>query len=153
LALRCLLIEIERRTWKSNARMPEEVLERTDIALLVTEADTWGEYEQRWCTEFQRRQMPALVVLNKIDTIEGLRVSTRTQEIGLPWCTMSAAQRVGVLETKQSIIRTVPDDWYKQAGILDGIFVTFWIREYVRLSRTKPTSRTQLRRSKQGPVS
>ena len=104
-----------------RTRKTEKVLERTDIALLVTEADTWGEYEQRWCAEFQRRQIPALVVLNKIDAIEDLRASTRPQEIALPWCTMSATQRVGVLETKQSIVRTVPDDWYKQAGILDGI--------------------------------
>jgi len=104
-----------------RTRKTEKVLERTDIALLVTEADTWGEYEQRWCAEFQRRQIPTLAVLNKIDAVEGARVSTRPQEMGLPWCTMSATERVGVLETKQSIIRTVPDEWYRQAGILDGI--------------------------------
>ena len=104
-----------------RTRKTAKVLERADIALLVTEADTWGEYEQRWSTEFQRRCIPTLAVLNKIDAVGPERVSSRPQQMGLPWSTMSATKRIGVLETKQAIIRTVPDSWYKQAGILDGI--------------------------------
>jgi [FeFe] hydrogenase H-cluster maturation GTPase HydF len=104
-----------------RTRKTAKVLERTEIALLVTEADVWGQYEETWCAELKRREIPTLVVLNKIDLAEHDGVSQKVEALGLSWTAMSATGGTGVLETKQAIVRTVPDDWYKQAGILDGI--------------------------------
>ena len=104
-----------------RTRKTAKVLDRTDIALLVTEADTWGEYEANWAEEFKRRKTPALVILNKIDVSDHTSVLKKVEQTGLAWCAMSATQGIGVLEAKEMIIRTVPDAWYKQAGILDGL--------------------------------
>jgi len=104
-----------------RTRKTAKVLERADIALLVTEADRWGEYEKRWSAELKRRQLPTLVVLNKIDTAEPGTVAVQVEQAGLPWCAASATEGTGVLEAKRAIVRTVPEDWYKQAGILDGV--------------------------------
>ena len=104
-----------------RTRKTAKVLERTDIALLVTEADTWGDYEATWAAELQQRHTPTLAILNKTDLAHPGPVARQAEEAGLPSCAMAATQGVGVLEAKQAIIRTVPDDWYKQAGILDGL--------------------------------
>ena len=104
-----------------RTRKTAKVLDRTDIALLVTEADAWGEYETAWAEELKRRAIPALIVLNKTDLADPNDVALKVEQTGLPWCAMSAARGTGVLEAKESIIRTVPDSWYKQAGILDGL--------------------------------
>jgi len=98
-----------------------KVLDRTDIALLVTEANVWSDYETAWATELKRRQTPTLVIINKVDLADPGHVARKVEEAGLPWCAMSATRGDGVLEAKESIIRTVPDSWYKQAGILDGL--------------------------------
>ena len=106
---------------KLRTRKTAKVLDRTDIALLVTEADTWSDYETLWAAELKRRQTPILVVLNKIDLADPNRVARRIEEAGFAWCAMSATQGIGVFEAKEAIIRTVPDSWYKQARILDGL--------------------------------
>jgi len=104
-----------------RTRKTAKVLDRTDIAILVTEADTWGDYETTWAEEFKRRRMPALVILNKIDLADPAVAAREAEKAGLPWSAMSATGRIGVLDAKQAVIRTVPDSWYKQAGILDGL--------------------------------
>ena len=98
-----------------------KVLDRTDVALVVTEADRWGEYEAAWAAELKRRQVPYLVVLNKVDVADRHTVGRLLDEAGTAWCAMSATERIGILEAKEAIIRTVPDSWYKQAGILDRV--------------------------------
>ena len=103
-----------------RTRKTAKVLERADIALLVTEADRWGEYEKEWSGELKRRQLPTLVVLNKIDIAEPGAVAVQLAQVGLPWCAMSATEGMGVLEAKRAIVGAVPEEWYKQAGILDG---------------------------------
>ncbi len=104
-----------------RTRKTAKVLERTDIALLVTEADTWGEYETTWSAELKRRQIPALVILNKADVADPKTVSDQVERAGLTWAVMSATNGKGELETKRAIVHTVPESWYKEAGILDDV--------------------------------
>jgi [FeFe] hydrogenase H-cluster maturation GTPase HydF len=96
------------------------ILERADVALLVTEADTWGEYEEKWSRLLRESDIPVLVILNKADSRE-VTIRPDLERAGAQWTVMSAVKRTGVLETKEAIIRTVPESWYKQAGILDGL--------------------------------
>jgi len=97
------------------------VLGRTDIALLVTEADTWSYYEETWSEELRRRQIPTLIILNKIDRASSEDVARQVERSGLPWVAVSATTGQGVLDAKQAIVQTVPDHWHRQAGILDGM--------------------------------
>ena len=43
------------------------VFDRTDVIMLVTEADIWTDFEQAVLTEAQKRKIPLLVVINKFD--------------------------------------------------------------------------------------
>ena len=44
-----------------------QVLERTELAVLVTEAGIWGNFEEQILSELAARKTPMVVVLNKID--------------------------------------------------------------------------------------
>jgi [FeFe] hydrogenase H-cluster maturation GTPase HydF len=44
-----------------------QVIARTDIGILVTEAGVWGDYEEKLLSELTGRNIPVLVALNKVD--------------------------------------------------------------------------------------
>jgi len=44
-----------------------QVIARTDVGVLVTEAGTWGEFEERLLAELRSHKIPVLVALNKAD--------------------------------------------------------------------------------------
>lgn len=44
-----------------------KVFDRTDVIILVTEPNTWTDYEASVLTKAQRRKIPVLIVINKID--------------------------------------------------------------------------------------
>jgi [FeFe] hydrogenase H-cluster maturation GTPase HydF len=53
----------------SGARLKKtaKVFDRADVIILVTEADTWTDFEEAVLTEAQNRKIPMLIVINKID--------------------------------------------------------------------------------------
>ncbi|MEE9912813.1 MAG: [FeFe] hydrogenase H-cluster maturation GTPase HydF [Deltaproteobacteria bacterium] len=53
----------------SGARLKKtaKVFDRADVIILVTEAETWTDFEETVLTEAQNRKIPLLVVINKID--------------------------------------------------------------------------------------
>ena len=50
-----------------RVRRTREVLDRTDLALLVAEAGFWGEFEETLLQEFMSRKTALIVVFNKAD--------------------------------------------------------------------------------------
>jgi [FeFe] hydrogenase H-cluster maturation GTPase HydF len=53
----------------SGARLKKtaKVFDRTDVIILVTEADIWTDFEEAVLAEAQKRKIPLLIVINKID--------------------------------------------------------------------------------------
>ena len=49
-----------------------QVLERTDLAILVTEAGAWGNFEEEILGELNDRKTPTVVVFNKMDSGTGV---------------------------------------------------------------------------------
>src|SRR5512133_3497514 len=50
-----------------RVRKTRQVLDRTDVGVLVAEAGTWGQFEETILTELKNREVPTLVVFNKSD--------------------------------------------------------------------------------------
>jgi len=48
-------------------RKTEKIFDRADVAILVTEPDAWGNYEEEVLAEMDKRKIPVIVVINKID--------------------------------------------------------------------------------------
>ena len=53
-----------------RAKRTTQVFDRTDLGVLVTEAGSWGEYEDGILDEFLERKTPVVVVFNKADLVE-----------------------------------------------------------------------------------
>ncbi len=61
-------------------RKTHKIFDRADIVILVAEPNIWTEFEDRVCDEARRREIPCLVVVNKIDTAEAREEFLRTAQ-------------------------------------------------------------------------
>lgn len=97
---------------EQRVRRTREVLNKTDVALLVTEAEQGlGECEREIVELTRARRIPLLLVFNKIDlapvTAEGLR--TAAAEARAPVHAVSAASGEGIEELKLALAHLAPD--------------------------------------------
>jgi len=99
-----------------------QVFDRTDIALIVAEAGQWGEFETALLKEMQERELPVVVVFNKIDTLQpNPGHLQQLSEQRVPWVQTAAEQGAGILELREALIRTVPDEFINPPTILGDL--------------------------------
>jgi [FeFe] hydrogenase H-cluster maturation GTPase HydF len=99
-----------------------QIFDRADIGIIVGEAGQWGDFEEAILTELRTREIPVIVVFNKIDA---LQVDTahqeRFQQLGVP-CVHTAAERgEGILDLREALVRTVPDEFINPPTILGDL--------------------------------
>ncbi len=89
-----------------------QVLNKTDLAILLLAPETgWGVFEEQLLRELRQREIPIVIVVNKIDldmTTAG-DVTARAEETGLPVIKISAATGAGVLEFRGRINDFAPE--------------------------------------------
>lgn len=97
------------------------VIDRTDLALLVTEPDTWGEYEENLLQRLRERAVPVLVVINKSDLGP---LAPRTRELlserKVP-CVEVSAQGSGwetTARVKAAMLELVPEEWLNSRPVV-----------------------------------
>jgi [FeFe] hydrogenase H-cluster maturation GTPase HydF len=89
-----------------------QVLERTDLAVLVTEAGAWGHFEEEILRELASRKTPAIVVFNKTDLGEpDAALMSRLAETKLRTVRTSAARGLGMMELRQALLELAPADF------------------------------------------
>ncbi len=98
------------------------VFDRTDVGLVVAQADEWGAFEEGLLSEFSRRKVPAIVVFNKIDIAAP---STRALE-GLALRKIAIVQTVancggGISELRETLIRSAPEDFINTPAIVGDL--------------------------------
>lgn len=106
--------------------------DRTDVGVVITEADTWGEFEEHILEELARREIPAIVVLNKTDLV---RPDPRLMErfkppVGKrgkkarngPILVQTAANNgKGVLDFRQALLDSAPEEFVNNPAILSDL--------------------------------
>lgn len=100
-----------------------EVLNKTNIALLVVDASTGvTEYDKSIMQQVKEKKIPVILVLNKIDTISLNRdhIENLSREFKIPVVAVSAVENKGIKELKDKIISILPDteDKFKIVGDL-----------------------------------
>jgi [FeFe] hydrogenase H-cluster maturation GTPase HydF len=99
-----------------------KIVDRTDVALLVTDAREWGAFEDKLLTELRERRTPVVVVFNKIDLAEpDVALSARLKEMKIPVVHAVASQGRGTLELRAALIEMVPDEWINAPTILGDL--------------------------------
>lgn len=95
------------------------VFDRTDLAVIVTNFQNWGEYELRLMGEFKKREIPFLVAFNKSDIFAGNQdIITQIKSAGVKFVFTSATCGSGIPELRELILKTAPVDFIERPAIL-----------------------------------
>jgi len=99
-----------------------QIFERTDLAVIITEAGLWGEFERLLADEFFAKSIPAIVVANKTDLYPSATTALEwTASPGLPLIATSATTGRGLAELRQALIDSAPDDFVNSPGIIGDL--------------------------------
>jgi [FeFe] hydrogenase H-cluster maturation GTPase HydF len=96
-----------------------QVIERTDLALLIVEAGEWTNFEDSLLKELSSQNVPTVIVFNKSDLsepppalVERLNGETKTTSV-----IFSAKTGQGINELLQSLVLCVPDEFINRPSI------------------------------------
>ena len=109
-----------------------QVLERTDVAVLVAEAGAWGNFEEEILGELTARKTPTVVVFNKIDSGTGVspvsfkngyipNAATHRRDACATTVCASALTGVGILELREALLAAAPADFIDNPAILGDL--------------------------------
>ena len=102
-----------------RAERTRSVFARTDLGILVAEGDQWGEFEEAILAGLGERETPIVVVFNKADLAlprEEFLGTLRARNVA---CVQTvASQGRGMLELREALIRSAPEDFIDQPSIL-----------------------------------
>jgi [FeFe] hydrogenase H-cluster maturation GTPase HydF len=95
-----------------RAGRTRQVLDRADLAVLVTEAEGWGGFEEDLLREFGARNLPVIVVFNKAD-LAPVRSALRSRliQLKLRVVSASATRGTGIPELRQALLDCAPADF------------------------------------------
>jgi [FeFe] hydrogenase H-cluster maturation GTPase HydF len=95
------------------------VFDRTDLGVIVSNFNVWGDYEQQLINEFKDRAIPYVVVFNKSDLYAAN--SNITQQLikdKTKYTSTSALNGSGFLELRQLLLNSAPADYINRPSIL-----------------------------------
>ena len=99
-----------------------QVFDRTDLGVVVAEADGWGDFEDEILAELEKREIPAVAVFNKTD----LATPSETQRAALKKRKVSLVETVavkgdGILDLREALIKSAPEDFINAPSIMGDL--------------------------------
>ena len=99
-----------------------QVFDRTDLGLIVTEAETWGTFEEGILSELAARKIPVVVVFNKTDlAAPDAKAVAELKSRKIPWVETVACAGKGILDLREALIRAAPEDFINAPSILGDL--------------------------------
>jgi [FeFe] hydrogenase H-cluster maturation GTPase HydF len=99
-----------------------QVFDRCDVGVIVVGQDRWGEFEREIMHELQGREIPVIVVFNKVDLAEPEReLLDELGEEGVRTVRMVAVEGRGVTDLREALIKAAPDDYINSPSILGDL--------------------------------
>jgi [FeFe] hydrogenase H-cluster maturation GTPase HydF len=96
-----------------------QVLDRTDVAVLVAECGAWTEFEDGLIAEFARRRTPLVVVFNKCDlATPDPELIARLEREAIPCTETNACDGTGLEELRKAILRSTPPEHMRETPVL-----------------------------------
>lgn len=107
---------------EQRVAVTRQVFDRTDVGVIVAEAGHWGQFEDLVLNELQSRKIPAVAVFNKCDLASPRPdVLDRMTAAKIPAVLTDASRGEGVLELREALIATAPDDFINAPSILGDL--------------------------------
>jgi [FeFe] hydrogenase H-cluster maturation GTPase HydF len=98
-----------------------KAIDRTDLAILVTEPDGWGDAEEGLLHRLQERQVPVMVVVNKRDqgpTAPALREHLERAKIPFAEISAKDAPQETAARIKEKLLQLAPEEWINSRPIV-----------------------------------
>lgn len=96
-----------------RARRSLQIVDRCDMALLVTEGNTWGDHEARLAALLRRKAIPFVVVRNKVDSLSTASTAVpfvpQGLEADIPLVDVSAHTGYGLQALRSALAQRAPD--------------------------------------------
>ena len=99
-----------------------EVIDRTDLAILVSDSSGWGSFEELFLQKLRELGIPVIVVLNKADRYqlqESLIKNLSSEKV--PVIETSATQQRGINELRELILTHAPGSFINRPTILSDL--------------------------------
>jgi len=99
-----------------------QVLDRTDVGVIVAEAGHWGAFEDGILTELRSREVPAIVVFNKADLgAPDADLVERLTEQRVPYVETVATGGSGTLDLREALIKSAPAEYINAQAIVGDL--------------------------------
>lgn len=95
-----------------------KTIERTEIAILTTEAGHWSNFEESLLVDFTSRQIPLLIIFNKIDAvaIDPMKLAS-LRSAGQRVVLVSTVTGEGLADLRQALLDLAPPDFIDSPSI------------------------------------
>jgi [FeFe] hydrogenase H-cluster maturation GTPase HydF len=105
-----------------RVKSTRQVLHRTDLGVIVTDAGRWGEFEEGLLEELEGRRIPVIVVFNKEDLGRPApEVLERLAAAKVTVVSTVASLGEGAHELREALIRKAPDEFVNPTSILQDL--------------------------------
>ena len=95
------------------------VFDRTDLGVVVTNFNDWGDYELNLIEEFKKREIPFIIVFNKTDLFsENHDITSQLDSVKIKYVFTSVTNLKGILELRQLLLQSAPADYINRPSIL-----------------------------------
>ena len=99
-----------------------QIIDRTDLGIIVSEAGIWGEFEEQLVAELKARNVPAIAVFNKSDLAEPDKgVLNQLAKKGIRVVGTAAISGRGILELRQTLLDVAPVEFINRPAILGDL--------------------------------
>lgn len=96
-----------------------EVIDRTDLGIIVSNSNDWGDFEEKILHELKSRDVPVIIVFNKVDIYAPQKyVQNTLSGKKLPFVETSATTNYGISDLRETILKNVPDDYINRPSIV-----------------------------------
>jgi len=99
-----------------------QVFDRADVAIIVSAAGEWGDFEQSLAAELRQLGTPSIAVFNKADLgTPTAEITTRLESDGVAVVPTTATQGAGILDLREALIQAVPKDFLDPPAIVGDL--------------------------------
>ncbi len=98
------------------------VFDRTDLGILVSNFEDWGDFEQKIVAEFTNRDIPFLVILNKADLYSESEIMlSQLNNEKISFVKTSVTKNTGIDELRELLLKKAPSDFIERPTILSDL--------------------------------
>jgi [FeFe] hydrogenase H-cluster maturation GTPase HydF len=105
-----------------RVKKTRQALDRAEVGVIVSEAGTWGDFEDQLLTELKSRDMPVIVVFNKADLASSdAELINRLNREKVPMVSTAAISGQGILDLRQALLDAAPDGFVNNPTIVSDL--------------------------------